>query len=146
MSSGVEISTGTTPFGMINVTTDYSKKKKALRDARQLIGLVADFNMVMAQSQGISTIWTVGSWPRHSQQSGRGCSQRFQKIARLFQKPQGMLQNIQVYNTIGLCVVSIEIWPSTDSMYFKHYLHVLAVTPIIWKTAISSALPVIPEQ
>jgi hypothetical protein len=50
-----------------------------------------------------------------------------------------MLQHVQVsifhYNTIGLHVVSIEIWPSADSMYFEHYLHVLAAVPIMWKTA-----------
>jgi len=37
-----------------------------------------------------------------------------------------VLQHIQAsifhYNTIGPHVVSIEIWPSTDSMYFEHYL------------------------
>jgi hypothetical protein len=52
-----------------------------------------------------------------------------------------VLQHIQAsifhYNTIGPHVVSIEIWPSTDSMYFEHYLCVLAATPIMWKTAIS---------
>ena len=52
-----------------------------------------------------------------------------------------MLQHIQVsifhYNTIGLCVVSIEIWPSADSIYFEHYLRVLVATPIIWKMAIN---------
>jgi hypothetical protein len=52
-----------------------------------------------------------------------------------------VLQHIQAsifhYNTIGLRVVSIEIWPSADSMYFEHYLRVLAAAPIIWKTAIN---------
>jgi hypothetical protein len=85
-------------------------------------------------------IWTTGSCTRCSQQSGRGCSQRIQKLAGLFQKPRGVLQHIQAsifhYNTIGLHAVSIEIWPSTDSMYFEHYLRVLAATPIIWKMAI----------
>ena len=47
-----------------------------------------------------------------------------------------MLQHIQAsifhYNTIGLRAVSIKIWPSADSMYFEHYLYVLAGTPIIY--------------
>jgi len=86
-------------------------------------------------------IWTVGPCTRCSQQSGRGCSWRFQNLPDCSKKTRGVLQHVQAnifhYNTIGLHVVSIEIWPSTDSMYFEHYLCVLAAATIIWKTAIN---------